>query len=666
MDGRSSADAGRAAALDEAVVAGSRPAASSSSAAASSGAVRRLRRDLVSFKRSGNKQIEVAPSEANLLEWHFVLHSLPADTPYRNGVYHGKLLFPPEYPYAPPTVFMVTPNGRLATDSRLCLSMTDFHPEEWNPAWSVETMLVGLLSVFTSDTERGVGTLLESPERRRQLAEASQQFNALNEEFMNYFAELVDRSQEVQRSSSPQGPEDAASAFAGPESASPSLEAEVLGAAQGRDLEAQPAECWICRQSCLEEHEPLVQPCRCRGSMSNVHASCVERWIRAHRRSSGAASQIPRCSVCKTPYVGSEQRPGLAGFARHHIRKGTRRFARSACLVLLLWAFHDAMQSPDEEDPQLMPMFVRVLITGFFWMVVAFTFGVLSVSLPFHRAPPRHRWAARWLFKADPEAVAQHATEGFVIVLLLVLWTMHGEISPFVSSPIVAIAGPMVLANGRCRPTCSCLVGFAKGLAQLTFLPLSLARSAIRAVRQNPSLAFVMVNPLEPPVHIVVACLTTLLSLYCESNVLPVALWTLHTVFLVVAFMERIFLRKLIWQGNISWWQLPQFALISSYSANTVRTFSRGFGAPEHTKDVVFGVTLAWLLAVCAFAVSVNWKLCMRRYNHWQRRHGDFRLLPRSPALGFQQREGFEDERHSRLGRLVPVRGATGDVDDFV
>lgn len=29
---------------------------------------------------------------------------------------------------------------------RLCLSITDFHPDTWNPAWSVSTILTGLLS----------------------------------------------------------------------------------------------------------------------------------------------------------------------------------------------------------------------------------------------------------------------------------------------------------------------------------------------------------------------------------------------------------------------------------------------------------------------------------------------------------------------------------------
>jgi ubiquitin-conjugating enzyme E2 J2 len=32
---------------------------------------------------------------------------------------------------------MITPNGRFETNRRLCLSISDFHPETWVPTWSV-------------------------------------------------------------------------------------------------------------------------------------------------------------------------------------------------------------------------------------------------------------------------------------------------------------------------------------------------------------------------------------------------------------------------------------------------------------------------------------------------------------------------------------------------
>lgn len=74
--------------------------------------------------------------------------------PLPGGYYHGKLCFPKDYPFKPPRIIMITPNGRFQINTRLCLSISDFHPDTWNPAWSVATILTGLLSFMVRE-ERG-------------------------------------------------------------------------------------------------------------------------------------------------------------------------------------------------------------------------------------------------------------------------------------------------------------------------------------------------------------------------------------------------------------------------------------------------------------------------------------------------------------------------------
>ncbi len=58
----------------------------------------------------------------------------------------------PEYPFKPPAIMMLTPNGRFKTNTRICMSMSDYHPETWNPLWSVASILTGLLSFMLEDT----------------------------------------------------------------------------------------------------------------------------------------------------------------------------------------------------------------------------------------------------------------------------------------------------------------------------------------------------------------------------------------------------------------------------------------------------------------------------------------------------------------------------------
>jgi len=34
------------------------------------------------------------------------------------GYYHGKLVFPREFPFKPPSIYMITPSGRFAVNTR--------------------------------------------------------------------------------------------------------------------------------------------------------------------------------------------------------------------------------------------------------------------------------------------------------------------------------------------------------------------------------------------------------------------------------------------------------------------------------------------------------------------------------------------------------------------
>ncbi len=86
-------------------------------------------------------------------------------------------MFPPEYPFAPPAIRMHTPSGRFQPSSRLCLSISDFHPKSFNPAWEVSTILIGLLSFMTSE-EMTTGSVSASEAERRVLSARSRWWNS--------------------------------------------------------------------------------------------------------------------------------------------------------------------------------------------------------------------------------------------------------------------------------------------------------------------------------------------------------------------------------------------------------------------------------------------------------------------------------------------------------
>ncbi|DBA70520.1 TPA: hypothetical protein ACH3X2_011920 [Trebouxia sp. C0005] len=71
---------------------------------------------------------------------------------------------------------MLTPSGRFATGTRLCLSMSDFHPESWNPMWTVSSILTGLLSFMLED-QITTGSLQSTNEEKQELAASSLDYN---------------------------------------------------------------------------------------------------------------------------------------------------------------------------------------------------------------------------------------------------------------------------------------------------------------------------------------------------------------------------------------------------------------------------------------------------------------------------------------------------------
>ena len=143
---------------------------------ATKAAHKRLTREYAALSANPVEYITAHPSESNILEWHYILTG-PPNTPYHNGQYWGSLVFPPDYPFAPPAIRMHTPSGRFRPSERLCLSISDFHPKSFNPAWEVSTILLGVLSFMTSD-EMTTGSVSGTDAQRKEFAARTRWWNS--------------------------------------------------------------------------------------------------------------------------------------------------------------------------------------------------------------------------------------------------------------------------------------------------------------------------------------------------------------------------------------------------------------------------------------------------------------------------------------------------------
>lgn len=160
---------------------------------ASKACVARLQKEYAAFLKDPPPNIKAHPSPTNLLEWHYTIEG-QKDSEYAGGVYHGKLLFPADYPYKPPSLMMCTPNGRFAPNTKLCLSMTDFHPESWNPMWACSSILQGLAS-FMYENGTTTGSISSSRAEKQRRAAESLDYNLKNPTFRKLFPDWVEEAE---------------------------------------------------------------------------------------------------------------------------------------------------------------------------------------------------------------------------------------------------------------------------------------------------------------------------------------------------------------------------------------------------------------------------------------------------------------------------------------
>merc|ERR1719172_344024 len=111
--------------------------------------VKRILREVRELAQNADLAIFAAsPLEDNLFEWLFAVSG-------------------------PPAFAFLTPNGRFETGVRVCLSISQHHPEEWQPSWGVRTALTALQAFPPTPGRGAVGSLDLKPEERRKLAARS-------------------------------------------------------------------------------------------------------------------------------------------------------------------------------------------------------------------------------------------------------------------------------------------------------------------------------------------------------------------------------------------------------------------------------------------------------------------------------------------------------------
>lgn len=153
--------------------------------------------ELSASSPSASPHFEAHPvSDSDLFEWHFTLAGPPAPSPYANGIYHGRISLPPQYPLRPPMFRFLTPSGRFQVNQEICLSISGHHEESWQPAWGIRLALTAIRSFMDGDAKGQLGGVEANIETRRELARRSRSWRCetcgsrTNEETMREWRDM--------------------------------------------------------------------------------------------------------------------------------------------------------------------------------------------------------------------------------------------------------------------------------------------------------------------------------------------------------------------------------------------------------------------------------------------------------------------------------------------
>ena len=158
-------------------------------------AIRRILNEIKKLRSEPSDDFEAHPAEDNVFDWHFVLRG-PAETPFAGGLYHGRIILPAQYPYKPPEFMFLCPTGRFEVGKKICLSISQHHPELWQPGWDIRTALTAIQSFMPTAGNGAIAALDYSDEERRRIADKSREASTVSlrsHGMLDHFEEFLQR-----------------------------------------------------------------------------------------------------------------------------------------------------------------------------------------------------------------------------------------------------------------------------------------------------------------------------------------------------------------------------------------------------------------------------------------------------------------------------------------
>jgi ubiquitin-conjugating enzyme E2 J2 len=141
-----------------------------------------------------DESIKYAMDEQNMAKWYILLHNFSGNNDeYLGGEYIVRIELTNDFPYDPPHFYFMTPNGLYEVEKKVCISIGEFHKDQYPAALGVGGFCKQLLSglIGWEEIGSGISIINTSEEKKKALAADSTEYNRTNNAM---FMALIDSS----------------------------------------------------------------------------------------------------------------------------------------------------------------------------------------------------------------------------------------------------------------------------------------------------------------------------------------------------------------------------------------------------------------------------------------------------------------------------------------
>ena len=138
----------------------------------------RLQNEVKYLKQDKSHCYQIIQDEDDKFLFYFLLRGND-DSHYKGGYYLGKIIVPLDYPRSDALYYMLTPNGRFQTNTKICLSHSRF-VALWNDMKSIGSSIAEFYWTFLNDDTRGISHIKETSDQRKIKADSSALYNQTN------------------------------------------------------------------------------------------------------------------------------------------------------------------------------------------------------------------------------------------------------------------------------------------------------------------------------------------------------------------------------------------------------------------------------------------------------------------------------------------------------